>query len=129
METLYFVIALAGLVAFYGVERRGAACQRFPVRPGSDESATGVFWLHMGNLTFYNLIIGYLLLHREQACLAALLLYGGAIGLHFLFNDYGMQLDHPRAYNSTARWIQAAAMLLGRLAGWLLNLPRFQNIL
>jgi hypothetical protein len=123
-ETLYFVIALAGLVTFYGVERRVRLARGTTMRPGSDESATGVFWLHVGSLTLYNLIIGYLLLHREQAGLAALLLYGGAMGLHFLSNDYGMQLDHPQAYNSTARWILAAAILLGWLAGWLLEVPR-----
>jgi hypothetical protein len=125
-ETLYFVIALVGLVAFYGVERRVrlARGSSGELSTGADEKAGGVFWLHVGSLTLYNLIIGYLLLHREEAGLASLLLYGGAMGLHFLSNDYGMQLDHPQVYNSTARWILAAAILLGWLTGWMLEVPR-----
>ncbi|MDJ0386973.1 hypothetical protein QMO56_02510 [Roseomonas sp. E05] len=123
-ETVYFVIALVGLVAFYGVERRVRLARAPAGHAGADDSAAGVFWLHAGSLTLYNLIIGYLLLHREEAGLASLLLYGSAMGLHFLSNDYGMQLDHPQAYNRTARWILAAAILLGWLAGRLIEVPR-----
>jgi hypothetical protein len=94
-ETIYFIIALAGLVAFYGVERRVRLARGLSKE--ADDAASGVFWLHIGSLSLYNLIIGYLLLHREEAGLASLLLYRGAMGLHFLSSDYGMQLDYPRA--------------------------------
>lgn len=115
-ETVYFIIALAGLVGFYGVERQ--------VRLHAREEAPGVFWTHVGSFAAYNIIIGYLLLHREESGLSALLLYGGAMALHFLSSDYGMRLDHQRAYDHKARWMLAGAVLLGWLAGWLVEVPR-----
>lgn len=117
-ETRYFLIALAGLVVFYGVER----WVRCNTRGGGPPA--GVFWPHVGSFAIYNLIIGYLLLHREEAGAGSMLLFGAAMGFHFLSSDYGMRLDHARRYDDQARWILAGAVLLGWLAGWLMEIPR-----
>ncbi|HEY8611440.1 MAG TPA: hypothetical protein VIL69_09150 [Roseomonas sp.] len=123
-EIRYFLIALAGLIAFYGVERQVRLARETP-GPGDNEGrATAVFWLHVGSFAVYNLIIGYLLLHRERAGIMELLFYGAAMGLHFLSNDYGMRLDHRHAYDRVARWILAPSVLLGWLVGWLVEVPR-----
>jgi len=39
------------------------------------------------------------------------------MGLHFLSSDYGMRLDHREAYDRTARWVLAGAVLAGCLLG------------
>ncbi|MFC4726970.1 hypothetical protein [Coralloluteibacterium thermophilus] len=121
-EKLYFLIALAGLVGYYGIERhvRLAAERAGGTRRGIDR----VFWVHVGSFAFYSLVIGCLLLDRDAPGLASLLLYGGAMGLHFLSMDYGMRLEHAEAYDRIARWILASAVLAGWLVGWLLEVPR-----
>lgn len=117
----YFLIALAGLVALYGVERR----VRLSGGKGTPrDTGAGVFRLHVGSMALYSLVVGYLLVQRGEAGRIGLLLYGAAMGLHVLSSDFGMQLDHPRGYDRVARWILAAAILLGWLAGWLLQVPR-----
>jgi len=119
-EIIYFVVALAGLVAFYGIERR---VRRHTEGEGG-EAPREIFWLHVGSFATYNLIIGYLLLNLDTDGLAPLILYTGALGLHFLSSAYGMRLDHRHSYDATARWVLAAAVLLGWLTGWLVQVPR-----
>ena len=46
------------------------------------------------------------------------------MGLHFLSSDYGMRLDHREAYDRTARWVLAGAVLAGWLLGAVVELPR-----
>jgi hypothetical protein len=73
-ETWVYLLTLVGLAAFYGLERfvkRSNARRRVPHEPPTE----GVFWLHIGSFTLYNLLIGYLLLHREETGLWSLLLY------------------------------------------------------
>ena len=82
-EVVYFVVALAGLVAFYGIERQ---VRRHAAEDGG-EAPPGIFWLHVGSFAAYNLIIGYLLLNRDGDGLAPLILYAGAMALHFLSSD------------------------------------------
>ncbi|MBP0443823.1 hypothetical protein J8J14_03435 [Roseomonas sp. SSH11] len=120
-EVRYFLIALAGLVAFYGVERRVRLSRK---ETEEEEHGPGVFWLHVGSFATYSLIIGYLLLHREESGTLSLLLYGGAMALHFLSSDYGMRLEHRDRYDRTARWVLAAGVMLGWLIGWLVEIPR-----
>jgi len=72
----------------------------------------------------YNLVIGYLLVRRDHASVVALMLYGGAMGLHFLSSDYSMRLGHRHPDGVRARWVLAAAVLLGWLGGWVLEVPR-----
>ncbi|MFB6164357.1 MAG: hypothetical protein ABEJ31_04285 [Haloarculaceae archaeon] len=94
--------------------------------PGS-EAPTGpaVFWLHIGSFAAYNALIGYLLLHREQAGLASLLLYFGAMAFHFFVNDYGLREHHGRAYRRYGRWVLAGAVLVGLLVGYAVAVGEF----
>ena len=61
-ETQVFAMALAGLVAFYGLERMARVSSRGEARGGG----AAVFWVHIGSFALYNGLIGYLLLHREE---------------------------------------------------------------
>jgi zinc transporter ZupT len=121
-ETWVYLLTLVGLAAFYGLERfvkRSNARRRVPHEPPTE----GVFWLHIGSFTLYNLLIGYLLLHREETGLWSLLLYFFAMGLHFLTNDFGLRQDHRGSYDNRGRWFLAAATLLGWAVGALTMLP------
>jgi zinc transporter ZupT len=113
-----YLVALAGLALFYGLERAAVTSRGERRRAGGEDHASpGVFWLHVVSFAVYNLLIGYLLLHREEPGTASLLLFALAMGLHFLVNDYGLRHHHRHIYDRTGRWILAAAVLLGWAAG------------
>jgi zinc transporter ZupT len=107
-----YLIALLGLAVFYGLER----LIRRARRAGATEDALprGLFWLHLTSFAVYNVILSYLLLHREDATPAGLLLYFVAIALHLVTTDFGLREDAPAGYDRVARWVLSAAVL----AGW-----------
>lgn len=110
-ERHVYLVALVGFALFYGLERLAEESGRNAgVRP--EVNAT-VFWLHTGAFTAYNMLIGYLLVHREQPGTASLLLYATAMGLHFVVNDYGLRKHHRETYDRTGRWVLAAAVVVG----------------
>lgn len=118
VESQVWLIALAGLAVFYGLERlarRGARCEREAGRP--ERPPRGIFWIHLASFAAYNLIVGYLLLHREGGG-TELLFYAVAMALHFLVNDHGLREQHGQAYRREGRWLLAAAPV----AGWALAL-------
>jgi zinc transporter ZupT len=110
-----YLIALVGLAAFYGLERLVRSARR----GGAGDAAIprGLFWLHLGSFALYNVILSYLLLHREDPTPAGLVLYFVAIGLHLMTTDFGLRQDAPAGYDRVARWVLSAAVL----AGWLLG--------
>ena len=110
IESHVWLIALAGLAAFYGLERlarrgRGDGC---------------VFGIHLGSFAAYNFLIGYLLLHREES--GGLIFYAAALGLHFLVNDQGLREHHGKGYHRY-RWLLAGAPLAGWGLGAAFALP------
>lgn len=123
-DQVVYLVALAGLVVFYGLERhvQTSRKERLAER-GEDRPHDAVFHIHMAAFAVYNLMIGYLLLHREVPGFVSLALYGAALGVHFLSNDYGLFLHHREEYERRVRWIMAGAVLLGWLLGLGVELP------
>lgn len=113
-----YLIALAGLVIFYGLERMAKVSRaQNAARGQGDVTGAGVFWIHIGSFGVYNALIGYLLLHREKPGLTSLLLFFAAMATHFLVNDFGLERDHKRRYTLYGRWVLAAAVLIGWAIG------------
>lgn len=117
VESHIYVIALTGLLVFYGLERlaKTSAKMRKAALSGPPRS-DGAFWLHLGSFALYNMLIGYLLLHREDANLRSFLAYALAMGLHFLVNDHSLRAHHGELYRF-GRWLLAAAPFVGLLLG------------
>lgn len=128
IERHVYLLALVGLATFYGLDRlaklsrsqRGGA----PVRHGrggegqyEERADLPVFWIHIGSFALYNVLIGYLLLHREVDTLTALVFFALAMALHFLVSDYGLEEDHQEVYRRIGRWILVGAVLLGFAVG------------
>lgn len=113
IENHIYVVALLGLAAFYGVEHFART------RSGSDRDATPftIFWTHLGAFALYNLLIGYLLVHREETNLRSLLIYAVAMSLHFTVNDQSLRAQHGHTYHRFGRWLLAACPLIGYLIG------------
>ncbi|SEH17616.1 hypothetical protein SAMN04487967_3291 [Natronorubrum sediminis] len=126
-ERSLFIAALVGFAFFYGLEQAARRSSRGVARRATAGVATrpdaSVFWLHIGSFAAYNALIGYFLLHREETGLANLVLYGTAMGLHFVVNDYGLRDHHRDVYDRLGRWILAGAILAGTVLGFLVGLP------
>jgi hypothetical protein len=129
-ERHVYLIALAGLLAFYGLERlakesRGRTPpppkgenENAPASPPGSATSPAVFWVHMVSFGIYNALIGYLLLHLERRTVTALAFFGVAMALHFLVTDVGLDEDHKEPYRRIGRWILAVAALIGFAAGY-----------
>jgi hypothetical protein len=118
-----YLIALFGLTVFYGLEQVVRESNQRQAEAGKESSEPGVFWLHISSFSLYNGLIGYLLLHREEAGLQNLVLFSIAMALHFLVNDYGLRQDHKRAYHNRGRWVLAAAIIVGWAIGYGTEIP------
>lgn len=107
-----FLVALVGFTAFYGLER-------LAVRTGTvrAEEPPGIFWLHLGSFTVYNVLITYTMALRVRTGLVFALLFTVAMGLHFVLTDRGLEEHYPRRFARLGRPVLAGALLLG----WVLS--------
>lgn len=112
-EHVYFV-GLVGFVAFYGVERwvcvHGADCE-------ANREPDRLFRVHVATFAVYNLLVGYLLLHREESGVVGLATYAVAIGLHLFVVDHGLADRHGDSYRRYGRWALSGAILAGFAVG------------
>lgn len=108
-----FLIALTGLLVFYGLERAALAARGGrdgpPVSQGS-----GVFWLHLVSFALYNFLIGYLLVDRAHPGAVGLATYFAAMALHMTVNDHGLRRHFTADYRRLGRKVLAGAVV----AGW-----------
>lgn len=110
LDLAIFLVALVGFTAFYGLERM--ARDR-----GGVETLGGVYWLHLGSFTVYNLLITYTMALRVRTGLLFALLFTVAMGLHFVLTDRSLEEKYPRRFDTSGRGVLAGALL----AGWLLS--------
>jgi hypothetical protein len=123
-EVTIFTVGLAGLTAFYGLERFAKASRQSSLHQGkTDAVKAGAFWIHIGSFALYNALIGYLLVHPDVRGLDATLLYFVAMAMHFVTNDFGLRDHHKDRYDRVGRWLLAGGVLAGWLVGVLANLP------
>lgn len=115
-EVVFFALALAGLVTFYGLEH---ALRRHD----EGRADAGVFHLHVAAFAIYSLTIGYLMMQREAEGTLPLLLYAGAMALHFLASDSSLRVGHRAAQAARARHVLAGAVLLGGALGAAFKAP------
>ena len=119
VEGAIWLLALAGLVAFYGLERAAKGSRD---DGPTDRTEAAVFRLHMASYALYNTLIGYLLARSDGLSLE-LFLFWFAMALHFLVNDYGLRDHHKERYTRTGRWVLTAAVVAGALVGLWVTLP------
>jgi hypothetical protein len=123
LEHHVYLLALLGLVAFYGLERSAKLSQQQNRRAGKSEITTvSVFWIHIASFAVYNALIGYLLIHREEPEFFGLLLFFTAMAMHFIVNDFGLRENHKSPYDRIGRWVLAGAVMVGWTIGTHLRL-------
>lgn len=116
LEHHLYIVALAGLVIFYGLEKMVRKDEARGRQKG--DHSLHVFWLHVISFSLYNGLIGYLLVREKQQETLGLFLFVVALALHFLVNDHALRHEHRDAYHRRARWLLALAVL----GGWTLGI-------
>jgi hypothetical protein len=120
---VYFM-ALLGLTCFYGLELAVRASARKHARLGEGRRISRpIFWLQLGSYAGFNLIIGYLLVDREETGLLNLATYAIAMAMHFIVTDQGLREQSHPEYDVIGRWILAVAVLGGFVIGVSVTLP------
>ena len=116
-----YAVVFAGIIAFYGLERLAQASRShdpaFVPKPIANDP---VFWVHVGAFWWYNAFIGYVLVAGEP--LGGPAPYAIAMALHLLGNDEALRNYHQESYHRYGRWALASAVVLGALAGLLVQL-------
>ena len=110
-ETRIYLWALAGFMFFAGLSRLRSV-------PVNGLRRTG--WLYSGTMlgyALYVLLIGYLLVRREDTSVLSLALYVFAIGLHLFMVDGELAEQFQRNYESIGRWLLAGCVMLGWALG------------
>lgn len=116
IERHTWLLALLGLVVFYGLERRASRSRT------DGEAAPGVFWVSMASFAVYNAIVGALAVGRAgDGDRLELVLFVLALGVHFVVNDLGLRHHHRHRYDRLGRPILAGAVLAGWVLGSLLE--------
>ena len=98
---------------------------RHGIEQGPEQEAAGdegraahrVFRLHIAMFAVYNLLIGYLSVHRMEQDVRGLITFTIAYTLHLIVNDHALSSHHQIRYRRTGRWVLALAIL----GGWLLG--------
>lgn len=123
IESHAYLVALLGLLLFYGLEHKIKTREPAPAESKDEarvraSSRTGIplFWLHIGTFSLYNALIGYLLVYRDSTVLETLF-FVVAMAFHFLMNDHSLYFQHRNAYLSFGRWILSAFIGLGWVVG------------
>jgi hypothetical protein len=117
LENHAYLIAMLGLGLFYGIERFVQSAGRSMRGEERGETPLPVFWLHLAVFACYNVLIGYLLVHRGEADVRGTALYAVAMAVHFFANDQSLREEHGDIYHRHGRWLLAAAAVLGYLIG------------
>lgn len=119
---LPYVLALVGVTMFYAVE----VSTRHHRRPEDEQDGRPdpAFLLSMTSYFVYNALIAYLLHERAEEGWWAVAAFTVALGLHFLVNDFALRESHRRAYQSIGRWALIAAIAIGSVAGYYIEVAQ-----
>ncbi len=117
-EAWVYLISLLGLVFFFGLETAARRSRgRRLATTGESRLEREVKGVHLASFFFFNFLLGYLLLHREQAGLWSLAIYVVAMLLHLSTSDFGQRQEHPEDYDAETRWVLAAGVAVGWVVG------------
>jgi hypothetical protein len=124
-EIEVFLLALVGLLSFYGLERMVRLAGGGKGKPARHDAAISVFSIHVAGFVVYNALVGYLLVHRDHGELTGLWVFTAAMAVHFLVNDRALYREHGARYLAAGRWLLASAVYLGLVVGLAMPISDF----
>jgi hypothetical protein len=113
-EKRIYLWALAGFISFAGLSRLRVVERRNGSRL---RGAVILSWGAIAGYAIYMLLIGYLLLHREDASALSLWLFVLAMGLHIFMVDTQLAEQFEGIYEPPGRVLLVACLLLGWTMG------------
>jgi len=124
-EYRVYVAALAGFILFYGLEHM-MHWSRLSGRREKPGYGIGdpIFLLHISGFALYGGLISYLMVRSIDEKSVPILIYGIAMGLHFLSIDRSMHDEHGGIYDKFGKWILAGAVLISWACGALAEFPK-----
>jgi hypothetical protein len=106
-----YLIALIGMLFYYGLQ-------------GSSKGSWQCkFSISMAGYSLFNFFVGASLADPLDPSIQPIWLFTIAVGLHYFVHDHNLSQDHPESYEMQARWILVAALLLGWLTGYFIDIP------
>jgi hypothetical protein len=121
-EQRLYALALAGFVVLYGLDRLVLAARARGETSAGGDAERLALWLHVGGFALYSFVIGYMLVSR-QADGSSLGLFLVAMAFHLTVVDHALAREHGSAYDTLGRWVLAASVVVGWLAGATLQIP------
>jgi hypothetical protein len=123
-EYSVYLWAMAGFLAFYGLEVMAACSRQGPENiSGHDAGETPwQAWVHIGGFALYTWLITYLMVWAEKSTLA-LCLYAVAMGMHIFPIACNLSSHYESAYNRRGALLLAFASLAGWASGLTFSVP------
>lgn len=112
-ERHVYVMALAGFLLFFTVDRSRTICVQ-----------KTAYWLSLSSFAFFNFLVGYAVVDKDNPEVQPLVLFTVAMALHYFVTDYSLHRDHGRLYEEKGRWILVVSLFLGWLVGVLFTLEQ-----
>ena len=123
LENHVYILALLGLVVFYGLDWLALTAKRNrPVINHRAGSGAAVFWIHISGFALLNFILGYLLQELDAHGLLTCILFFVAVALHLFIIDESLREHHTSLYDKQGRWVLVGAIVLGAIAGQTIHL-------
>jgi hypothetical protein len=114
-ERRIYLWTLAGFVTFVGLTRIQGSSSPNASRPAR---AKLPFWGQMTGYSLYTMLIGYLLVHREDPSLLSLGLFVFAMGVHLFMVDIELVEHFGPLYQPRGKILLMASVL----SGWILGI-------
>ena len=111
LEDHIYMIAMFGLVVFYGLELIVRKMKDVNKTAENVEASMRVFQIHIGMFFIYNAIIGYLLVRGTYDGVLGHSFYFIAMAVHFITNDWSLRTSHKDVYDRYGRWLLSFAVL------------------
>jgi hypothetical protein len=119
-EKHIYLWALAGFVVFVGMSRLQLGTLPSVLRLSH---ASLLFWTEVAGYASYTLLIGYLLVHRDETTLLSLWLFVFAMLLHLFMVDNDLHQKFKSRYATRARFLLPCGLLVGWVLGMVNALP------
>ena len=110
-ERHVYIMALLGFLLFFVV--------------GQSKTCLGrnSFWLSISSYAFFNFLVGYAVVDKNDPEVQPLVLFTFAMALHYFSNDFSLSSSHGREYGRAGKWLLVLSLFLGWLVGVFITLP------
>lgn len=112
LEKHVYIMALGGFLFFFAIDR----LQK------SSKNNVGFVALTMSSYAFFNFLVGYAVVDKDNPEFQPLLLFTFAMGLHYFVNDYTINEKHKTEYHDFGKALLICSLFLGFMTGILFQL-------